>query len=196
MREKRLIVVADYTCPWCYLAYTGAARLGVEGVSADGAAFELRPPGSPLEADRDDAWWRAVELEAERLGVPIRRPALMTRTRKAHEAAAFARSEGRFAAMHGAIFDAYWQGGLDIGRIDVLVSIGRAAGLDAGRLRVALDIDQWTDRVQQDEAWSARLGLAGVPAYVLTDGTGVAADIRVGLREHDELKAWVEHDDI
>jgi predicted DsbA family dithiol-disulfide isomerase len=202
VQEKRLILFADYVCPFCYLAEAGAARLRESGgVAVEGAALELRPAGTPLpdpdEVWQREAWSRSVEPLAAELGVTIARPARMTRTRKAHEAAAHARTEGRFAALHTAIYDAYWRDGRDIGRIDVLTEIGRAAGLDAGRLRVALDIDQCTARVEQDEAFAARLGLGGVPAYVLAggaDGTGVAADIRVGLRRYEELTAWMERD--
>jgi predicted DsbA family dithiol-disulfide isomerase len=203
VQEKRLIVVADYVCPYCFLAEAGAARLRDHGgVRVEGAAFELRPAGATLpDIDAEwlrNAWSSSVEPLAARLGVMLKRPVMMTRTRKAHEAAAYARVENMYAAMHSAIYRAYWQHGRDIGRIDVLVEIGREIGLDASRLRVALDIDQCTARVERDEAWAAQLRLAAVPAYVLTAGagagTGVAADIRVGLQRYEELRAWVERD--
>ncbi|HEX2167530.1 MAG TPA: DsbA family protein [Longimicrobiales bacterium] len=198
MAEKRLVVFADYACPFCYLAEVGAVRLREAGLEVRGAAFELRPPGTPLPDARApwmaQAWEQSVEPLAAEAGVSMAQPALMTRTRKAHEAAAYARSQGMYDRMHAALYAAYWQDGRDIGRIDVLVDIARAAGLDPSGLRVALDIDQCTARVEQDEAWAARLGLAGVPAYVLTDdadGTGTAADTRIGLQRYDELRAWM-----
>lgn len=202
MAQQRLVVFADYICPFCRLAEAGVARLRSEGWTVEGAALELRPAGTPLPDPNaawiENAWKHSVEPLAAEAGVAMKRPSLMTRTRKAHEAAAFARSEGKYAAMNAAIYDAYWSDGRDIGRIDVLVDIGRTAGLDPGALRVALDIDQWTERVEQDEQRAAQLRISGVPAYVLTDatdnGTGVAAGIRVGLQRYNELKAWVEHE--
>lgn len=202
VQEKRLILFTDYVCPFCFLAETAATRLREHGrVRVESAAFELRPPGVPLpDADAAwlrEAWTRSVEPLAAELGVTLERPSLMTRTRKAHEAAAYARGEGRHAAMHAAIYAAYWQQGRDIGRIDVLVEVGRAVGLDPSGLRVALDIDQCTARVEEDERRAERLGLSAVPAWVLTEGragTGVAADIRVGLQGYEELRAWVERD--
>jgi len=202
VQGQRLIVIADYACPFCCLAEHGVARLRSEGRVVEGAAFELRPAGTRL-ADPNAAWlieaWRSqVEPLAAAAGIVLRRPTFMTRTRKAHEAAAYARSEGVYEAMHGAIYRAYWQEARDIGRIDVLVDIGREAGLDAGGLRVALDIDQWTARVEQDEAWAMQLRVSGVPAYVKVGaGNGdmpVAADLRVGLQRYEELRAWVERD--
>jgi predicted DsbA family dithiol-disulfide isomerase len=196
--EKRLILFADYVCPFCYLAEVGAARLREGGIEVRSAAFELRPPGTPLPDAREPwmtrAWRQSVEPLAAEIGVSMAQPALMTRTRKAHEAAAYARSQGMHDRMHAALYAAYWQDARDIGRIDVLVDIARESGLDPSGLRVALDIDQFTEQVEQDEAWAARLGLAGVPAYVRADdadGTGVAADMRVGLQRYDELGAWM-----
>lgn len=198
MEGTRLVLFADYVCPFCFLAEAVTSRL--DDGAVDGAAFELRPAGTPLP-DLDaawlrEAWTRSVEPLAAELGVSITRPGRATRTRKPHEAAAYARSVGLHAAMRSAIYAAYWQQGRDIGRIDVLVEIGRSVGLDPGGLRVALDIDQWTARVDEDEAWAAELGLGGVPAYVLTtgdeSGTRVAAGIRVGLQRYEELTAWME----
>jgi predicted DsbA family dithiol-disulfide isomerase len=162
-------------------------------------AFELRPTGTPLP-DPDDArlregWERVIEPLGRELGVTIRYPELAARTRKAHEAAVYARSEGALEAMHEAIYRAYWEDGRDIGRIDVLVEIGATVGLDRGGLRVALDIDQWTARVLEDQARAAQLGIHGVPAYVLQRSAGVDAagadEVRLGLQQYDELKAWV-----
>src|SRR5690606_6364602 len=171
--QAELVVFADYTCPWCYLADVAVRRLRREGrIRVEGAAFELRPRGLPL-ADGDDGatgeeWDITIAPLAAGLGVEIVRPTFGTRTRKAHEAAAFARSVGRYDNMHEAIYDAWWRQGRDIGRIDVLVEIGTEAGLDPGALRVALDIDQWTARVEHDETLAKALGVQVVPAYVRT----------------------------
>jgi predicted DsbA family dithiol-disulfide isomerase len=196
----RLILFADYVCPFSCLSERVADRLRRDGVHVEGAAFELRPPGTPLpHADAvwsAEEWARTIEPLAAAYGVPLRRPDRLTRTRKAHEAAAYARREGRYAEMHAALYAAWWEEGRDIGRIDVLTGIGRDVGLDASGLRVALDIDQCTARVESDEARAAELGMGGVPAYVMESGTGVAAGVRVGMQTYEELGAWVEHDDI
>ena len=202
----RLIVFADYACPYCYLAETQVAQLRASGVvETERAAYELRPAGTPL-LDPDEPWllegWRrSVAPIAESLGVSMQRPTLMTRTRKAHEAVAFARSRAKDVALHEAIYRAYWQEGRDIGRIDVLSELGAEVGLDPVELRIALDVDQWTERVEEDQALARQLGLSGVPAYLLLiertgDGPQVAADLRVGLQRHDELTGWVRGHDV
>lgn len=203
--QRRLVVFADYVCPFCRLAESVLARLRRDhGVESEVAAFELRPPGSPVPGAANpwkrEAWHRVIVPLAAELGVALQYPSLMPRTRKAHEAVAYARSVGTSGPMHEAVYDAYWQDGRDIGRIDVLVDIGAAVGLDRTALKVALDIDQWTERVLQDLAAARRLGLTGVPAYVRhTPAVGdvpVTAELRVGLQRYEELRAWMVRDDV
>ncbi|MGH7446260.1 MAG: DsbA family protein, partial [Longimicrobiales bacterium] len=102
MPEQRLFLFADYVCPFCRLAEAEAARLRLDGRMVEGAAFELRPAGTPLvdlDAHRMREYWtRTIEPLAEELGVTMTWQARMTRTRKAHEAAAYARSQGKYTA--------------------------------------------------------------------------------------------------
>jgi predicted DsbA family dithiol-disulfide isomerase len=204
LSERGLLVFADYVCPYCYLAEAGARRLRQDGVAVEPAAFELRPAGSPLpspeEAWMRQAWEQTVQPLAAELGVSMRYPVLASRTRKAHEAMAFARAEGAGQHMHDALYAAYWQDGRDIGRIDVLSDIAAEVGLDRSAMRVVLDIDQWADRVGQDLDLARRLRLQGVPAYLLTQSgeseQPVAVEFRTGLQRYDELKTWVNGDDV
>jgi predicted DsbA family dithiol-disulfide isomerase len=204
--NHRLVVFADYTCPFCYLAESELARLKADRVvEVEAAAVELRPTGtglpSPEVAWMREAWQQDVEPLAARLGVEMRYPTRATRTRKAHEAVAFARERGSFEAMHEAVYRAYWRDARDIGRIDVLMEIGAEVGLDPMDLRVELDIDKWAERVERDAGWAALLGVTGVPAYLLyvPDATGRTAEsgeLRAGMQRYDELRAWVATDDI
>lgn len=199
MRGRRLIVFADYVCPFCYLAETQVARLRGDGCDVQAAAFELRPAGTPLptlrEAYMRESWDAVIEPLRHELGVEMRFPTLATRTRKAHEAVAWAREQGAFPAMHEAVYRAYWEDAADIGRIDVLMEVGASVGLDRYALKVALDIDQLSERVEQDRATAEQLRIRGAPAYLLytPDGDGAAGgELRVGMQRYGELKAWME----
>lgn len=195
----RLLVFSDYVCPYCRLAEAALRPVREQvGLVVDVAAFELRPPGTPL-LEPDAAWMRqswktSVEPLAAELGVGLRYPDRVPRTRKAHEAVAWSRSLGaaEMLRLHVAIFDAYWRDGRDIGRIDVLVAIGEEQGLDGTALKVALDIDQWTEDVLRDERLAQRLRLSGAPAYVLQREAGT--ELRVGLQRENDLRDWLGHD--
>lgn len=191
-----LVVYADYVCPFCYLAHVGVERLRADGaIEIENMPFELYPVGTSLPSPdavwMRNGWTRQVEPLAAELSVDMRYPTLVPRTRKAHEATAFARSEGRGAEMHDAIYRAYWRDGRDIGRIDVLAGIGAGIGLDAVSVRIALDVDQWTEQVERQEQGAAAMQLSAVPAYALMD-SGRTPAMWVGLMRYDELRAWVE----
>ena len=76
MAELSLTVLADYVCPYCYLAESAVARLRAEGLDVRTAPFELRPAGVPLPAPTaawlQEAWRMKVAPLAEELGVSRR----------------------------------------------------------------------------------------------------------------------------
>jgi predicted DsbA family dithiol-disulfide isomerase len=194
--SQQVHLYSDFACPFCYLAEAGAKRLEGAGHSVIYHAFELRPAPVPLESPGADAgkirgWDLYVAPTARKLGLEMTFPALAVRTLKAHEAARHARQHGMERAMRDALFAAYFAEGRDIGRIDVLVEIGEAIGLDRTELKVTLDIDQHTDAVRRDEADAATLQLDAVPAYVAVDGGAPRAII--GLQEYERLLSWVEN---
>ena len=170
----RLLVWSDYVCPFCYLGLPALEQLQEaygDRVAIDWRAFELRPDPVPtLDPDGDylhQVWGQSVYPLAEQRGMTLRLPPVQPRSRKAHEAAAYARTQGRFDDMHAAIFRAFFEDGFDIGRDSVLVDLGRSVGLDGRDLAVALREGRYTALVQDDQQQAQEIGLTGVPATVL-----------------------------
>jgi predicted DsbA family dithiol-disulfide isomerase len=196
MAGGRVVVYQDYVCPYSYVAEAPLAMLRAEGVGLERRAYELVPAPRRLPDLRDPShraeWERSVLPVAERFGVEIRYPARSVRTRKAHEAAAFARSQGRLEEMHAAIFRGHFVDRLDIGRIDVLAELGGAVGLDAVELKVTLDVDRWTEHVVAEQAAGAAMGIAAVPA--LLRGGAADLDVLYGVREYETLRAWARRE--
>ncbi len=133
-------------------------------------AFELRPEPVPTLDPGGEylqrAWEHSVHPLAERLGVTMRLPAFQPRSRRAHEAAHWARSRGRFDDFHAAVFRAFFERGEDIGGIAVLVSLAEAQGLDGESLRDALERRESEKSVLADEREAEALGIHGVPAFI------------------------------
>jgi predicted DsbA family dithiol-disulfide isomerase len=155
-----ITLFADFTCPACHVTEAALWRIAAEG----GVTVTCR----------------AAELEAVDDGSP--RP----RTGKAHEAAKLAREQGAEQAMRLAIYRAYWDDGLDIGRIDVLQRLAPAAGLDPIDVKIALDIDRFRDEVLRDQEVARRLGIRRGPVLYL--GTGPRARILIGAQTEDEIR--------
>lgn len=189
MAAVPVAVFADFACPFSYVTEAALRRMHAAGeVEPTHLAWELYPAPAPLPAGDDGAWMDALRPIADELGLPLRVSAPV-RTRKAHEAAAFAATKGAGPAMRQALFAAHFSQGRDIGRIDVLVDIGAEVGLDASELKVVLDVDAFAARVAAEQEAGLRAGVEGVPTIVV--GTGDEARWLVGARPYAELRAAV-----
>ncbi|HEX5520673.1 MAG TPA: DsbA family protein [Longimicrobiaceae bacterium] len=182
-----VVIFSDFTCPFSHVAEAALRRRAAAGeVTVEYRAFELYPVPAPLPEMPDAAAGSdAVQRLAEAVGVRLGAPGFVPRTRKAHEAARFAAEHGVGPELREAIFDAYWGDGRDIGRIDVLVELGVALGLDRSELKVELDVDRYTAAVERDEAEARRLGLGATPALIV--GSGADIELVVGALPEAEL---------
>jgi predicted DsbA family dithiol-disulfide isomerase len=190
MAAVPVVVFSDFTCPFCHVTEAALRRLEDEGVAAPRyAAFELHPAPAPPGTPSGDDLRAALPL-AEELGIALRAPGFVPRTRKAHEAAKLAEQKGVGRAMREALFAAYFGAGRDVGRIDVLVELGAALGLDPTELKVVLDVDTFSGAVDADRALARRLGIAAVPALVV--GGGADAELVSGAQPYAVLRELLE----
>ncbi|HLM69152.1 MAG TPA: DsbA family protein [Longimicrobium sp.] len=190
MAAVPVVVFSDFACPFSYVTEAALRRMEAAGeIQPTHLAFELYPAPAPLPATMDGGWMEALRPLAEELGMPLRVPPAPARTAKAHEAAAFAQARGQGAAMREAIFGAYFGEGRDIARIDVLVELGAALGLDPSELKVVLDVDSLSPRILAEQDAARRAGVEGTPTVVA--GTGDEARWLVGARPYAELRAAI-----
>jgi predicted DsbA family dithiol-disulfide isomerase len=184
------ILFADFACPYSYVTEAMLWRLEDEGrVQPAYRAFELYPAPAPLPADADVGWMDALRSIAGEMGVTLRAPLPPVRTRKAHEAAAFAESKGLARAMRQALYAAWFTERRDIGRIDVLAEIAGEVGLDRSEAKVVLDVDTFSVQVRAQDAGARRSGITGVPALAV--GEGAELRLLVGARPFAELRAEI-----
>jgi predicted DsbA family dithiol-disulfide isomerase len=88
-------------------------------------------------------------------------------TLDAHRLIYWAGGAGVQTAIVSRLFAAYFEQGRDIGQIAELANIAQEGGMDANRVRQLLASDADIDRVQTDIGHAARLGIGGVPTFVL-----------------------------
>jgi len=70
--------------------------------------------------------------------------------------------------------------------VEVVVALGKHAGLISTALRQALETREFTARVLADEELADRLGVHAVPAYIANRGRIVS-----GVRSMEELRGLV-----
>jgi predicted DsbA family dithiol-disulfide isomerase len=133
-------------------------------------AYELRPdPVSTLDPDGEylhRVWNASVYPMSKSLGMIMKLPPVQPRSRLAHEAAHWARTQNRFEDFNAEIFRAFFERGENIGEIEVLVSLASKLNLETHSLRRALVNGDFTQSVFADEQAAETLGLSGVPAFI------------------------------
>ncbi len=185
-----ITVFTDFTCPWSYVSEAILWRLPAERVELRFRARELFPgPDEPPPPTFPPAEWATLEALADESGLILRPPTIRPGTRKAHEAARFARERGVEIDFRREVHALYWDRGADIARIDVLASAAAAVGLEAEELRIALDIDRYGLEVAADQSLGDRLRIPGTPAIFL--GVGATARVVLGAQPVGELRRMV-----
>jgi predicted DsbA family dithiol-disulfide isomerase len=177
-------IVSDVICPWCFI---GVRRLDqaldslAERVDAKVAFLPfLLDPGTPAEgADLrerlrakyggdPEKMFERVEAAARESGIPLdfskvrRTPSTIA----AHTLLGHALAKGTQRALAGALFDAYFLEGRDIGDSSVLCDIAVAHGFErAEAIRVVTDHTELA-RTRAEAAAMAARGIRGVPFFI------------------------------
>jgi len=202
MEPLRLQVWSDYVCPFCYLELPVLDRLSVEfgdRLRVEWRAFELRPEPVPTLDPAGEylrsTWEQAVYPMARERGMTLRLPPVQPRSRRAFEAALFARSQERFAAMHEGLFRAFFEEGRDLADVGVLADVGQAAGLDPHEVRQAVESARFTSDVLEDQRLAHELGVGGVPAMrLLPPAPSRARELLVtGAQPEGTVRSLIEH---
>lgn len=177
---------SDVICPWCWIGearlrraldqtgLTPQTRITMRAYQLDPAATGRTPVleflsgkmGGTIEQAREMAA-RPQELAAE-LGLTIdNERAIVVNTLKAHELIAFARTEGRDADLMSRLHRAHFTDGADVSDPAVLIHAAGDVGLDEAEAERALQTDAFASTVVEDREGAARIGVQGVPFFVL-----------------------------
>jgi len=199
-------VVFDLVCPWCYL---GSRRLrralrARPDVLSDilWRPFLLNPDIPAAGLPRQEFLTRKFggEERARRLhatiadlgaaeGVAFRfeRIHRMPSSLDAHRLVRFAAREGLAEAMVEALFQAHFAEGADLGHADTLVRLSLRIGLDADAVRRFLASGAEADAVHAENLRAHRLGINGVPCFVIGGRHAIA-----GAQEPEVLERLID----
>jgi predicted DsbA family dithiol-disulfide isomerase len=178
---------SDVVCVWCYIAKRRfeqalEAFAGRDAVEVTWRSFELDPEGSrePIDLTRllaekydiqaAEAAERHARSTAVAAGVGLELHldrALSGNTFDAHRVTHLARTHGLQAALQERLFAAYFAEGRPISDRETLGELAGSVGLDPDEVRTMLESDRFAAEVRADELTASRLGISGVPFYVL-----------------------------
>ena len=195
MTSIHVDVWSDIVCPWCYIGKRKfeaglAAFDGAEDVTVTYHSFELAPDtpvdfegssadflaghkGMPLE--QVEQMHRQVTAIAKDVGLNYDFDSVrQTKTLLAHQALHFAKEHGKQLELVERLFQAHFEEGQHVGKVEQLVTLGVEVGLDAEELRAALEDARHAEAVSTDLAQARAYGIQGVPFYVIGGKYGVS----------------------
>jgi predicted DsbA family dithiol-disulfide isomerase len=191
----RVDIWSDLVCPWCYVGKRRFERAlaGFEGrdaVTIVHHSFQLNPAAprdrttdrremlmpkyrlSPRQAEEMDA--RMTQTAAAE-GLDFHLDGTLTgNTAAAHQLVHLAHDLGRQDAMIERLYRAYFVDRQSIFERESLVALAAESGVDPADAAAALGDDRYAAAVEQDLDAARRLGITGVPFFVIDERLGVS----------------------
>lgn len=209
----KLEIWSDVVCPWCYIGKRRfeTALAGFEHrdqVTVIWRSFQL-DPNAPTTADGDPldrlvAKYGMTRADAARAQARVTATAAtvgldfhLDRARSgntfdAHRLLHHAISAGRQSDLKERLMAAYFVEGDAVGEPEVLARLATEVGLEDSAVREVLASDAFAAEVREDELEARRLGISGVPFFVIdrTYGISGAQPSEVMLSTLD--RAWAD----
>ena len=199
-------VVFDLVCPWCFLGIRRLRRTlrSRPDVAAEliWRPFLLNPDLAPQGVPRQEYLVRKFggEERARRLhgtiaelgraeGLDFRfdRIRRVPHSLDAHRLVRWAGRFGLADALVDAVFEAYFMDGADIGDAAILAAIAGRLGLEAAAARRFLATVAEVEAVHADNLRAHRLGINGVPCFVVAGRHAIA-----GAQEPEVLERLLD----
>jgi predicted DsbA family dithiol-disulfide isomerase len=208
---------SDVVCPWCYIGkrHFEQALASFEhrdDVEVTWRSFEL-DPGQPGAYDGDlsqalaDKYGTSREQARTMIDGMVERArsvgleydlhgAKPANTFDAHRLIHLAAAHGLQDAAEERLFRAHMSEKADVGDRPTLVRLAGEIGLDEAEAEAALVGDAYADAVREDERHASRIGVTGVPFFVIDGAFGISgaqpAELMLaGLRQAHAARASI-----
>lgn len=186
MQTVRVDIVSDVMCPWCYI---GKKRLDLASQLLDGIQLDVHwlpfqldgtlPKQGKPRADylaekfggkeRAQIAYSQIEETGAAMDIPFAFDLIeySSNTLDAHRLIHWAEQEDLQNPMAERLFQAYFLEGRNIGDDEVLAELSGEVGLDDDEILDRLHTDLAKDIVKQQISEAQKLGISGVPCFIL-----------------------------
>jgi predicted DsbA family dithiol-disulfide isomerase len=190
----RIDIWSDIVCPWCYVGKrrfeTALASFDAAPVEVVHRSFQLNPDAPRdrttsrremlmrkyrlTEARLDDMDAQMTQLAAEE-GLQYRLDGTVTgNTLDAHQLVHLAREQELQDAMIERLYRAYFSEGRSVFEPESLVELAQDIGVEGDTARAVLTEGRYLSAVRDDIEQARRLGIAGVPFFVIDGRYGIS----------------------
>jgi predicted DsbA family dithiol-disulfide isomerase len=180
----QLDVISDVICPWCFIGKrnldAALTQLRDVRINLMWRPYQLDPKTPPEGYDRETQMkrkfgpdgakqiYKNIMSAAQGTGINFAFDKITRtpNTLNAHRLIRWAASTQQQHDIAEALFVAYFEKGLDIGDVKILLEIAAAYDMDTQLLADLFASDTDIDTTRNDDAAARDLGIAGVPAFL------------------------------
>jgi predicted DsbA family dithiol-disulfide isomerase len=186
-------IVFDTVCPWCFVGkrrFERALRMRPNvKPQIRYRSFLLNPDLPSQGVDRREylerkfggsaQYERVIEAlvftgKGEGINFALDKIKRTPNSANSHRLVRLARTMNRQTEAVDALFAGYFERGLDIGSVEVLVRIAEEIGLEKSMVYAHLTTETDLNAVYTENARMHRLGITGVPCYIFNEGRAIA----------------------
>ena len=179
-------IVSDTICPWCYIGKRRFERAldlsGRNDIAISRRPFQLNPDMPPEGMTRDDyvrakfgggdrprQIYQAIAESGREAGIEFQFSKIKRtpNTVLSHRLVYWSAKQERQDEVVASLFKAYFEDGLDLGDLDILVECAARVGLDREDARKFLQSDDGRQEVVASDVYARRLGINGVPCFIV-----------------------------
>lgn len=204
---------SDYVCPYCYIGKR-KFELALENfahkdaVEVEFRSFELDPNADPnsnisthsmlaskygMSVEQAKAATASITEQASTVGITFKfEGTVETNTFDAHRLVHFATEQGKAKELSERLFKAHFTNGENVGNREKLVELAAEVGLDASAAADILAANKYAEAVRGEEEEGSRLGIRGVPFYVVDRKYAVSGAQSPEVFLDTLNKAWEE----
>jgi len=190
----KIDVVSDVVCPWCYIGKRRLEKAIAQVADQVEVELEYHPfelnPDMPIEGRNQKEYLikkfgsevkyqqiveHVTDVAAqEGLKFDFEKQFISPNTRNAHRLIWFAKKHGKQIEMKEALMKAYFEQGIDLTKMENLISIATQAGIDPEKIKSFLSSTEGMVEVTTSEMQNAQRGISGVPFYIINNQYGVS----------------------
>ena len=189
----RIDIVFDTVCPWCFVGkrrFDRALKLRPNlKPEVRYRSFLLNPDLPPQGVDRREYLERkfggrhqydriaealAFTGKGEGINFALDKIKRTPNSANSHRLVRLAQTLGRQHEAVELLFTAFFERGLDLGNIEVLIRLGEELGIERHMAHAHLSGDNDLNAVYSENARMHRLGITGVPCYIFNEGRAIA----------------------
>lgn len=144
-------VYLDYICPFCFLTqFTFNEAIKNKNVKIEYIPFEIPELNLNMDPFRKSMWNNILESVATGFGHKAEIPDIsIPKSKLAFEAYYFANEHGKGNEFQDKVYEAFFEKGKDIGRVDVLSEIAGEIGLSANDIKDALRSRRYKEKEEK-----------------------------------------------